>query len=557
MFPHSRKYGTYFFQDQSGTYYFRIVTPIFLRECYPNIQKEYRRSLGTANQRVAKSLAFALYIEMNAIFNETVDFCETADQVIKLIPSYLYLKSNLTDSKKAELTGMFRQIQSANKSLLESHYLEDMTKKQIECLDAIKNSVGVIIEMCEYDNSQLLLIQKSIESLESNTSKFIRRIERDNLVRNRTRATSELNIPVPLLEDDPTPEERHTLEGVVARFIEEKTQTKQINEKTSAAYVATFDLFSKLTQVLYVDEIDHKVCRTFKQQVQNIPVRLNSTPKYKSFSIQELLELDVEKISKETTNKHLDRVSAVFKWCIGEGYIDSNPMEGKRLKLKKKPKEDGRAIFTETDLNTIFSTEIYRENKYKHPYYFWLPLISLYSGARIQEICQLELDDIRKVQGILVFDINENSEFKRLKNLASRRLIPVHPKLIEFGLENELIRLKRLDKKYLFCELHKPTGNRDGQSTSASKWFGRLKNKLELDNVENKTFHSFRHTFLDKMRKRKIPRNVAACLAGHENSDITYGVYGGTLDVAEELFPAIRALSYDDVDFSHVNWKPK
>lgn len=40
---------------------------------------------------------------------------------------------------------------------------------------------------------------------------------------------------------------------------------------------------------------------------------------------------------------------------------------------------------------------------------FWTPLIALYSGMRLEKICQLHHSDIMKEDGVLCFSINEES----------------------------------------------------------------------------------------------------------------------------------------------------
>ena len=43
----------------------------------------------------------------------------------------------------------------------------------------------------------------------------------------------------------------------------------------------------------------------------------------------------------------------------------------------------------------------------KRPERYGVPLLALYSGARLEEICQLEIRDVRKVGDIRCFDIND------------------------------------------------------------------------------------------------------------------------------------------------------
>ncbi|MFO8087227.1 MAG: hypothetical protein R6T91_05385 [Bacteroidales bacterium] len=82
------------------------------------------------------------------------------------------------------------------------------------------------------------------------------------------------------------------------------------------------------------------------------------------------------------------------------------------IKQQTRPQEQRKAFTTE-DLIKIFNTNQYLNDKLKHRYQFWLPVIGLFSGMRIEEICQLHLEDIRLEQGIWVFDLFEKREDKR------------------------------------------------------------------------------------------------------------------------------------------------
>lgn len=72
---------------------------------------------------------------------------------------------------------------------------------------------------------------------------------------------------------------------------------------------------------------------------------------------------------------------------------------------------------------------------------YWLILIPRYTGARMNEICQLKPDDITKevihIRGAV------------LKTSNAKRSIPTHPKLIELGI---LDWVKRCTGKRLFNE---------------------------------------------------------------------------------------------------------
>lgn len=57
--------------------------------------------------------------------------------------------------------------------------------------------------------------------------------------------------------------------------------------------------------------------------------------------------------------------------------------------------------------------------------------MALYTGARRNEIAQLHLSDFQQYEGVWCININDDTEDKQIKNLASHRLVPLHPFLVE------------------------------------------------------------------------------------------------------------------------------
>lgn len=216
------------------------------------------------------------------------------------------------------------------------------------------------------------------------------------------------------------------------------------------------------------------------------------------------------------------KVGGFFSWAHRNGYVDSNVLEGLLVKQKGKRKED-RESWTPDDLKTLFSTPIHTEHKYKHAYYFWLPLIGLFTGARIEEICQMRLKDIREVEGVLCFSITDEQEDQQLKNEISKRSIPVHPHLLELGLLSYLEERKTSGETMLFSGL-----NRHGEKHShyASKWFSKFKKRLGFD-TKKKVFHSFRHTMTDALRNNRAHDYEIKAILGHSTGTATHDVYGG------------------------------
>ena len=149
-------------------------------------------------------------------------------------------------------------------------------------------------------------------------------------------------------------------------------------------------------------------------------------------------------------------------------------------------------------------------------------MLGRYTGARLEELCQLRVDDFVEQQGIHCIRVDDSSEGQNLKNASSRRMLPIHPSLIELGLLQHVESARASGGHRLFPELE-PVRGKLGHAPS--KWFGRYKAKRGIDD-NKKTFHSFRHTLIDDLRDAGVQDSLIKRIVGHEDSAVTFGVYG-------------------------------
>ena len=338
----------------------------------------------------------------------------------------------------------------------------------------------------------------------------------------------------------PPPFSTTPLQTIIDAFCEEKMVEGSWRDNTENEYRATFQLFRRIVGDIGVNEIGYETALSYKQTIQKLPPNINKIEKYRGKTIEEIIAMKPTPMAINTMNKNLNRVASLFDWAKKHGFVNNNCFSGNSLKTKKLESEE-RAILSKEDLKSIFKDTIFTKKDFKHTYYYWTPLIALHTGARLGEICQLYLDDIRQEKGIWIFDINDKDE-KMLKTPSSKRLIPVHSKLVDLGLLKYADKLRAKGETRLFPELVK---RREGYGQDVSRWFSRFRKTVGVTD-EKTNFHSFRHTVADSFKQKGIPYERASAILGHKDESETYGRYGKALNVPI-LQPVIEELKFGDV----------
>ena len=151
--------------------------------------------------------------------------------------------------------------------------------------------------------------------------------------------------------------------------------------------------------------------------------------------------------------------------------------------------------------------------------------ISIYTGARIEEICSVKVADIAEKS----FIIGDS------KTPSGNREVPIHDRLQDF-----IKQLKNSSQDgYLLSGLSEA---KDGKRSGAiGKRFGRLKNQLGFE--RRYVFHIFRKTVVTLLKQAGISENLAADIVGHEKPRITYGLYSGGSSLEQKL-SAINKINY-------------
>lgn len=198
-------------------------------------------------------------------------------------------------------------------------------------------------------------------------------------------------------------------------------------------------------------------------------------------------------------------------------YGDRNASENKQRSLT--PKELKR-IFEGDEMKSFSQTK-------ELAHFYWLPHIGLFTGARVNEICQLNPQtDILQCadSGIWHFWITGETEgderiLKRTKNKVSRRFVPIHSKLLELGLIDYVNDVKNGGHKLIFP---KWVPSRGKASSNAEKWFRAFLKEIGVrDETPHKRvvgMHVFRSTFSNKAFNAGVQESSIVGHAGEGTS---------------------------------------
>ncbi|WP_169308690.1 site-specific integrase [Citrifermentans bemidjiense] len=241
-------------------------------------------------------------------------------------------------------------------------------------------------------------------------------------------------------------------------------------------------------------------------------------------------------MSTTTVNKHLSRFSTLLAYCVREGILRSNPAEGMTLKRKRKADEERKA-YSPQDLKMIFENLRYHDSE---PERYWIPILSMYTGLRLDELCQLYTEDVTEYDGVHCISVADTQD-KKVKTLSSRRIVPVHPRLVKLGFLAYVRKAKANGQLRLWMNLKRRDA--DGYGSAYGKVFQRF-NRKYITNDPLKTFHSFRHTFANSLKQQGVQESLIAEILGHTNPSITTGRYGKRFQ-PRVLLEAIKKLEFE------------
>lgn len=315
---------------------------------------------------------------------------------------------------------------------------------------------------------------------------------------------------------------------LAAAFVAKQKQLRRWENQTAAQNEKSYELFAEICGDKPPAAYTRKDAAKFKDLMERLPADYGKAARYQGKSPARILEIDAaemrqgERLTIRTVKRHMSALSALWEELIPTGAATENIFLGFKFPHQQRA-QDQRPMWTRSDLARLFATPTWTGCKSEHrrstpgpeiirDEKFWLPLIAVFSGARQEEICQLQVEDIRREEGVWVFDINMKPP-RKLKNKSAVRLVPIHHELIRLGLLDYVADRRRNGDARIFPNMQ--PGGADGRlGHGFTKWFTRYRRDAKVYEP-GRDFHSFRHSATTFLHQGGASDSIVDRLTGH------------------------------------------
>lgn len=572
-------------RSEQGVYYYRRTIPKKLRPILDN-KWEIKKSLGTKNKKQAIVRHNRLNLQAEEIFYNASKGTNSMNQLEIAKKKKLREKDEQAIRHEGEqvaiLSGIVKTLRDEPLTLEDGTPFEYITLTLNEEENKLSRSDGSEVSPIDILTALAYADSVGIKPLIDDESKFIpfkgraevkwidstpEQIEINK--RNRMAALKERGLrpsEFKAIVESYSAVEKPVFTGnseeklipiKFSEMSEKYLSMSELSPKTEKSYKSKLNMFIDVHGDLMSTEITRIQITEFRNILLMLPPKAKA--KYSDKSLKDIAKLNIENtLSAGTVNTYITRLSTLFNWAVDESYMAANMTPTRKVKSASKSGDSGKAFTTE-DLQKYFKdAPVHKEritegNKLEM---FWLPLIALYSGLRLEEVAELQVGDLREIEdnrtGKLVwcFDINRDGFSKTVKNTPSIRYVAVHSELIKFGLLDHL----KERKKNKFNTLWNLTPKKDGGRYGAL--FGKrhstyLRNTVGIKE-STKVFHSFRHTAIKAMREAPdVKVDYMKALVGHGLEGTAGKDYFSRLGVSV-VKATVEEIKYPRLNLSHL-----
>lgn len=567
-------------------YFFRRRVPNELREIIG--KKEIKKALGTSDRKTAGRLATIETLKSDELFEskrqevqhvsppEARRGISYGESVLLVAGWYRQLEESSDDWFEANLD-IFQKPDELRDALENCHldefvfsgggdcglgrrYQGESGKRQL--LDILKEN-GVEFAGTDQELKRLAaLVRKGYLETARNDIKRLNRDHEEHPFENSGRKGQEnayaQNFSYPR-QEAPAMHYGATVGEILNDFMDEQASKGRANATLRTYGVPVRFLRETLGEKTLLASVDRDRMKELRTLILSLPA--NATKSYPGKTLMESIRLakaDGKKpIERKTAENYFRNIQAIFNYATRIRKIPFNPIADELFRGNSRATVKPRAQFQIGQLNQLFASPHFLKPKGRKERLgrFWVPLLALFHGTRLNETCQLFTEDVFEKDGVWCIQISDARKDgsaceKKVKTTTSRRIIPVHPRLLKCGFA-DFVRARRLDldAPRLFPDLE--MGKTGYFSDPFQKWFGRLLTQV-LGTKPAATFHSFRHMWKDALTEAQVPEGIAKRLGGW-SGDSSAAAHYGQGPSQQTLLEAIQKVEFPGLKLDHLS----
>ncbi|MCK7597215.1 site-specific integrase [Microbulbifer sp. CAU 1566] len=558
------------FQKSNGYWYIRERVPVDVQDVIG--KKYFERSLKTKNKAEAAARAAAVRAELDKLVTEAkLKLAPKRNDSLKLKPVDHFTLAEMCIRYQVEL------MEEADNIVDYINYLHRLTP---DFKASKKAADGLLLD---FFHARSIAISPKSKAFDGVSKALLNKwgMLTDALI---FRGGDQWGraVGTTLTESNLTEAGRALVDNSISiSALYQEYKATELVQATPSQKPALLKRFRDIDQVIrwFVGHVggDIPVQQVTKQQASTFVNRLILRPvtkrrDIKALSLEDQIawaeKNDEKRVASNTVKKDVRLFQSLFSVAVDHHYIEENPFTGSlkrvaRKAAKSSPKKTG---YSDADLKRVFSSNLFLYRfepvrKIDTDYglsLFWVPLICYYTGARLNEVAQLHLSDVKQEEGIWCIDINPNADDKRTKN-GEPRLVPIHQHLIDLGFLDYVEEGRRQHKKRKTDTNHRVfpmlRPNTDGTlSAGLSRMLGAQFKALGIaEGIQ--PVHAFRHTFKTACRRLNVAEDIHDSITGHQGSSVGRGYGGIGIDTANNVIQQIDRVQIPVSHYSELKIK--
>jgi integrase len=304
----------------------------------------------------------------------------------------------------------------------------------------------------------------------------------------------------------------------------------RLTDSSRRQYMKAFRLFADFNHNAPLVTVDRKMASSFLDTVATLDPKWGQSPKTTDLPLSELLKRygrGEGQLSNATLNHYVSALKSLFDWARKRGDFErDNPF----AEQSRKAGDNKWLPYTMAEVATLFDAMPAGTLR-------WVTTVGLWSGMRLEEICQVRTSDVKQEAGVWFIDIT------KAKTPAGIRRVPVHSKLIGAG----FLSLAKDTAEVMLWPTLKRSGGDDKLSVYLGKQFTMTRRRAGIERPRV-SFHSLRKNFTTALDQAAVAQADAAMLLGHARG-FSFDRYSGgpglkrLRDVMERVaYPALERL---------------